>query len=106
MSFAGATAYLLGTINETVSRQVPNRLDRMRAFLKALGDPQEPYPTVHVGGTSGKGSTSTMIATALHGVGQADRPAHEAAPHVDDRARPGRRHRDLRGRRSPNCSAR
>ena len=65
MSFTSATAYLRGTINETVSRRVPNRLTRMRAFLEALGDPQEQYPTIHVGGTSGKGSTSTMIATTL-----------------------------------------
>jgi dihydrofolate synthase/folylpolyglutamate synthase len=70
VSFTSATAYLLGTINETVSRRVPNRLTRMRAFLEALGDPQEQYPTVHVGGTSGKGSTSTMIATALTASGK------------------------------------
>jgi dihydrofolate synthase/folylpolyglutamate synthase len=65
MTFSQAQAYLLGTINETASRRMPNRLDRMRALLAALGDPQETYPTIHVGGTSGKGSTSTMIAAAL-----------------------------------------
>jgi len=69
MTFASATSYLLGTINETLSRRMPNRLDRMRAFLAALGDPQETYPIVHVGGTSGKGSTSTMIAAALSRAG-------------------------------------
>jgi len=69
MTFASATSYLLGTINETLSRRMPNRLDRMRAFLAALGDPQEKYPIVHVGGTSGKGSTSTMIAAALSRAG-------------------------------------
>jgi dihydrofolate synthase/folylpolyglutamate synthase len=65
MTFGSAQAYLLGTINETVSRRVPNRLDRMRALLAALGDPQDRYPTIHVGGTSGKGSTATMIAAIL-----------------------------------------
>jgi dihydrofolate synthase/folylpolyglutamate synthase len=65
MDFEAAQAYLLATINETVSRRMPYRLERMRAFMHELGDPQDRYPTVHVGGTSGKGSTSTMIASAL-----------------------------------------
>ena len=69
MTFREAEAYLLGTINETVSPREPYRLDRMRAFLRELGDPQERYPTVHVGGTSGKGSTSAMIAAALEASG-------------------------------------
>lgn len=65
MDFEAAQAYLLATINETVSRRMPYRLERMRAFMQELGDPQDRYPTVHVGGTSGKGSTSMMIAAAL-----------------------------------------
>src|ERR1700676_4034088 len=70
MIFAQAQAYLLGTINETASRRMPNRLDRMHAFLEALGNPQLRYPTVHVGGTSGKGSTATMLATAFTASGK------------------------------------
>ncbi|HTU70027.1 MAG TPA: folylpolyglutamate synthase/dihydrofolate synthase family protein [Candidatus Baltobacteraceae bacterium] len=65
MEFGSAQEYLLATINETVSRRMPYRLERMRAFMRELGDPQDRYPTVHVGGTSGKGSTSMMIAAAL-----------------------------------------
>jgi dihydrofolate synthase/folylpolyglutamate synthase len=65
MDFEAAQAYLLATINETVSRRMPYRLERMREFVHELGDPQDRYPTVHVGGTSGKGSTSMMIAAAL-----------------------------------------
>jgi dihydrofolate synthase/folylpolyglutamate synthase len=65
MDFESAQSYLLATINETISRRLPYRLERMRAFMHELGDPQDRYPTVHVGGTSGKGSTSTMIAAAL-----------------------------------------
>jgi dihydrofolate synthase/folylpolyglutamate synthase len=65
MTYAEASNYLLGTINETASRRNPNRLDRMRSFLRYLGDPQLAYPTLHVGGTSGKGSTATMLAAAL-----------------------------------------
>lgn len=70
MNFEQAQRYLLGTVNESVSRRVPYRLDRMRMFLKALGDPHLQYPTVHVGGTSGKGSTSTMIASVLTAAGK------------------------------------
>lgn len=63
--FPAAESYLIGTINETISRRMPYRLERMRAFLHELGDPQDAYPTVHIGGTSGKGSTCTMTAVAL-----------------------------------------
>src|SRR5579884_3715826 len=65
MDFQQAQHYLLGTLNETASRREPYRLERMRSFLHELGDPQEQYPTLHVGGTSGKGSTSTMLASIL-----------------------------------------
>ncbi len=80
MDYEAATAYLLATINETVSRRLPYRLERMRAFMHELGDPQERYPTVHVGGTSGKGSTSTMIAAALAGGGK--RTGLHTKPHL------------------------
>jgi dihydrofolate synthase/folylpolyglutamate synthase len=65
MTFAQAHAYVLELVSETGSRRQPYRLDRMRRFLAELGNPQESYPTIHVGGTSGKGSTSVMIAAAL-----------------------------------------
>jgi len=65
VNYEEAAAYLRGTINETASRRNPNRLDRIRVLLRELGDPQLRYPTIHVGGTSGKGSTATMIAAAL-----------------------------------------
>ncbi len=41
MDFEAAQAYLLATINETVSRRMPYRLERMRAFMHELGDPQD-----------------------------------------------------------------
>jgi len=80
MTFREAEAYLLSTINETVSPREPYRLERMRAFLRELGDPQERYPTVHVGGTSGKGSTSLMIAAALEASGR--RTGLHTKPHL------------------------
>ncbi|MDQ6929806.1 MAG: bifunctional folylpolyglutamate synthase/dihydrofolate synthase [Candidatus Eremiobacteraeota bacterium] len=80
MNFEQARSYLLGTVNESVSRRVPYRLERMRAFLRALGDPQNAYPTVHVGGTSGKGSTATLIAAALTAAGK--RTGLHTKPHL------------------------
>lgn len=38
---------------------------RMRQVLAHFGDPQKAMPAVHVGGSAGKGSTSTMIASIL-----------------------------------------
>ncbi|MBA3659171.1 MAG: bifunctional folylpolyglutamate synthase/dihydrofolate synthase, partial [Gemmatimonadales bacterium] len=40
-----------------------------RALLKALGDPHELIPAVHIGGTNGKGSVSTLVAGALRAAG-------------------------------------
>src|ERR1700757_1980067 len=39
-------------------------LDRMRALLASLGDPQERFPAIHVVGTNGK-STTTRLTEAL-----------------------------------------
>jgi len=40
-------------------------LSTTRALLKSLGNPHEMMPTVHIGGTNGKGSVSTLVAAAL-----------------------------------------
>jgi dihydrofolate synthase/folylpolyglutamate synthase len=80
VNYAAAQAYLLGTVNETASRREPHRLDRMRAFLAALENPQDAYPTIHVGGTSGKGSTCTMLASILTASGK--RTGLHTKPHL------------------------
>lgn len=88
MIFAQAQAYLLGTINETASRRMPNRLDRILALLDALGNPHNRYPTLHIGGTSGKGSTSIMAAAVLQASGK--KTGLHVKPHlqsVTERAR-------------------
>ena len=36
-------------------------LERMRAVMSLLGNPQEDYPIIHVTGTNGKGSTIEML---------------------------------------------
>lgn len=45
-------------------KKVPG-LMHLRKLLHALGDPQDQLQFVHVAGTNGKGSTSTMIAEVL-----------------------------------------
>ncbi|HEY1681546.1 MAG TPA: folylpolyglutamate synthase/dihydrofolate synthase family protein [Candidatus Tumulicola sp.] len=67
--FERAHAYLLSTIGETLSPRTSYKLDRMRALLAELGDPHRAYPVVHIGGTSGKTSTSTMVASILQAAG-------------------------------------
>ena len=44
-------------------------LDRMREALRLLGDPQLRYPTLHVAGTNGKGSTCAFAEASLRAAG-------------------------------------
>ena len=44
-------------------------LERTRALLHALGDPQNGLRFVHVAGTNGKGSTCAMLASILQSAG-------------------------------------
>lgn len=79
MSFAAAQRYLLGTIDEIASGR-RQQLGRMRALLRELDNPQDRYPTLHVGGTSGKGSTATMLAASLSASGK--RTGLHTKPHL------------------------
>jgi dihydrofolate synthase/folylpolyglutamate synthase len=40
-------------------------LDRMRALMKALGNPESSFRSIHIGGTNGKGSTALMLENIL-----------------------------------------
>src|SRR5665648_325795 len=48
---------------------IRDRMGRLRRFLAFLDNPHQGYPIIHVGGTSGKGSTSTLIASILTSAG-------------------------------------
>ena len=49
--------------------QIKFGLETTRELLATLGDPHRHFPTVHVGGTNGKGSVTTLIAGALSAAG-------------------------------------
>ena len=55
-------------------------LERMRALLAELGDPQLAFPSVHVVGTNGKSTTTRLTAALLRGEGL--RVAAYTSPHV------------------------
>lgn len=44
-------------------------LDTIRQMCDILGNPQEKFPSVHIGGTNGKGSTSHMTSAVLQSAG-------------------------------------
>lgn len=44
-------------------------LGRTRALLAALGEPERAYPSIHIGGTNGKGSVAAMCAAVLREAG-------------------------------------
>ena len=56
-------------------------LERMRKLMRALGDPQNTLKIIHVAGTSGKTSTSYMVAALLQAAGK--KVALTVSPHID-----------------------
>jgi dihydrofolate synthase/folylpolyglutamate synthase len=55
-------------------------LERMRAILRDLGEPQRRLRVVHVAGTNGKGSTSAMLTSVLREAGY--KVARYTSPHL------------------------
>src|SRR5689334_2112692 len=66
-----ALAWWYGVVNYEVRAPLPDdlRLDRMRALLHRLGDPQQRLRLLHVAGSKGKGSTSAVLAAVLRRAG-------------------------------------
>lgn len=54
--------------NQGVSAYKPDR-QKMEDFVSYLGHPEKKFPTVHIAGTNGKGSTAHMVAAALQTAG-------------------------------------
>ena len=57
-------------------------LDRMRALMSLLGNPQDEYPIIHVTGTNGKGSTIAMLSSLFVHHGQ--KVGAFVSPHLID----------------------
>lgn len=57
-------------------------LDAIRALLDRLGRPERRYPSLHIGGTNGKGSTAAMAASVLMAAGY--RVGLYTSPHLVD----------------------
>jgi dihydrofolate synthase/folylpolyglutamate synthase len=73
LDYAAALDWLAEHYNLEITgatRATAPTLDRMRALVELLGDPQTQVPMVHVTGTNGKGSTVRMISALLtaHGL--------------------------------------
>src|SRR5689334_18104743 len=47
----------------------PRKVARTRRLLELLGNPQQSFPTVLVGGTKGKGSTAALLSAILRASG-------------------------------------
>jgi len=84
-TYEQALAYLNSFVNYERQRTAPYsaetlNLDRVRALLERLGNPQHAYPTIHIAGTKGKGSTAAMIESILRAAGR--RTGLYTSPHL------------------------
>jgi len=74
LSYEGALAYLAQFINYETQQPLSydSRRFNLRAFdtfLQQLGSPHQAFPSVHIAGSKGKGSTAAMVAAILSQAG-------------------------------------
>lgn len=83
LSYDEAIAFWYGRINYEQRSPKPSdlKLDRIKALLNLLGNPQERLRIVHVAGSKGKGSTSAMLASVLRRAGY--RTGLFTSPHLE-----------------------
>jgi dihydrofolate synthase/folylpolyglutamate synthase len=51
---------------QNILNQMKNNFERMKFFLKFLNNPQYDYKSIHIAGTSGKGSVAVMLEKLLY----------------------------------------
>ncbi len=59
-----------GSLPQSVKTNYDDRISRARLLFKLLGNPQDSFKSVHVAGTSGKGTTATIASTLLVAAGK------------------------------------
>jgi dihydrofolate synthase/folylpolyglutamate synthase len=79
-----AVRYLLSLGRELASPQQARAtkfgLENIRALVEHLGHPERRYPSAHIAGTNGKGSTAAMLASILESAGM--RTGLYTSPHL------------------------
>ena len=85
MSDEGAWEVELARVEAELAQRLPESqvrpgLDRMRALVDLLGNPQATYPVVHLTGTNGKTSTARMVDSLLRTFGL--RTGRITSPHL------------------------
>src|SRR5438094_342750 len=78
MNYVDSVQFLYALGNEMKTAKLG--LERIRALLGALGNPEKAYRVVHVAGTNGKGSTCAMIESGLRASGR--RTGLFTSPHL------------------------
>lgn len=85
MNYEQTLAYLytqLPMFTRIGAAALKNDLNNTLALCNALGEPQTQFPSVHVAGTNGKGSTSHMLASVLQAAGY--KTGLYTSPHLKD----------------------
>lgn len=72
---------VLAFFDQFTTTPIDLSLNRMERALALLGNPQRTYPTIHIGGTNGKGSTTSFLRNILQAHGY--RVATFTSPHIE-----------------------
>lgn len=89
IAYQEALDYLYSFVDYSLTRAFrysPEKFDlsRMKDLLELLGNPQNQYAIIHVAGTKGKGSVSSLCASALRAEGH--KVGLYTSPHLQDYA--------------------
>ena len=68
--------------NRIGAAAIKNNLDNTLAICEYLGNPEKKYPSIHIAGTNGKGSSSHMLASILQAAGY--KTGLYTSPHLYD----------------------
>lgn len=85
MDYKATLNYLysqLPMFSRTGAAAITKDLNNTIALCNLLGNPQNKFKTIHVGGTNGKGSTSHMLAAVLQTAGY--KTGLYTSPHLRD----------------------